>query len=220
MAYHPFERICSLWLERVKYHFVIENLPIRFSRKKRTKFSPTTATTDFDLISYDLNTPQSINLCECKSNINETFHTSSRTRLLRQLKDSLKHSKKLPFMNRIKTVKRFVFGIKIADRIKRKIPTEVVVIEGKTLETDVLDNLVLLVGRDPKMDPKDDVLSIIRLFWHFGILNEKYYLERTKELVRKDHSLSPARLRKKLGLVSYKTDLCEKLLGKVKHNAC
>ena len=94
------------------------------------------------------------------------------------------------------------------------------VIEGKTFETDVLDNLVLLVGRDPKIDPKDDVLSIIRLFWHFGLLNEKYYVERTKELLLKDHFLSPAGLRKKLGLVSYKTDLCKKLLGKVKDNAC
>lgn len=219
MAYHPFERICSLWLERAKHHFVIENLPIRYSRKKRTKFSPSTATTDFDLISYDLNEPKTINVCECKSNINETFQTRSRTHLLRQLKDLHKLTKELAFINRVKRTKRFVFGIKIADRIKKKIPIDVVVIEGKSFETDVLDNLVLLVGRDPKIDPKDDVLSIIRLFWHFGILGEKYYLERTKELMQKDPSLSPARLRRGLGLVSYKTDLCDKLLHKVKHNA-
>jgi hypothetical protein len=219
MAYHPFERICSLWLERVKHHFVIENLPIRYSRKKRTKFSPSTATTDLDLISYDLKEAKTINLCECKSNINETFQTISRTHLLHQLKNLLKLSKKLPFINRVKRTKRFVFGIKIADRIKKKIPKNVTVIEGETFEADVLDELVLLVGRDPKIDPKDDVLSIIRLFWHFGILNEKYYLKRTMELLDGSTYLSPGKLKGCLGLVSYKTDFCKELLRRAKRDA-
>jgi hypothetical protein len=218
MAYHPFERICSLWLERVKHHFVIENFPFRYKIKKQTKSYPSTATKDFDLISYYLKTPKTIYLSECKSNINQTFQTVSLIRLRNQLKDLTKQSKSLPFIERIQKKKRFVFGIKIANRIKNKIPRNVDVKEGETFKKDVLDELILYVGRDPKIDPKDDILSIIRLFWHFGILNDDYYLEIAKKLLKKNPHLSAGKLRTSLGLISYKTDFCKELLSRLKHN--
>ncbi len=218
MAYHPFERICSLWLERVKHHFVIENLPIRYDRRKRTKYSPTTATSDFDLISYCLDDPKTINLCECKSNINQTFHNLSRDRLLRQLDDLKKHVKKLPFHTKIRKIRRWVFGIKIAKRIRDKVPRDVQIIEGQQFE-EVLDELIMLVGKDPKIDPKDDVLSIIRLFWHFGILNENFYRKRAKEILQVSPNLSAKKLKDQLGLITYKTNFAKELLKKLRDSA-
>jgi hypothetical protein len=86
-------------------------------------------------------------------------------------------------------------------------------IEGENFEKQVLDKLVLFVGRDPKIDPKDDILSIIRLFWHFGVLNDRYYRERAKELLRENPSLSAKDLKDQLGLITYKTAYCKELLN-------
>ena len=218
MSYHPFERICSLWLERVNHHFVIENLPVRYGRRKRVKNSPATATTDFDIISYDLKNPKTINLCECKANINQTADTKSRTRLLRQLKDQKKHSTKLPFAKKVKRTKQWVFGIRIAKRIKETLPKNAEVIEGEQFEHRVLDELIMLVARDPKIDPKDDVLFIVRLFWHFGLFKDDYYQKMTQKILEKMPSLSANALKGELGLISYKTDYCKQLLKKARRD--
>ena len=219
MSYHPFERVCSLWFERVKNHFVIENYPFRYDRKKRTKYSPSTATTDFDLITYDLKDPKTLNVIECKSNINETSHENQKNRLLFQLAELDKYASKLPYIEKINKVKRWVFGIKIANSITSDIPKDVNIIEGEKLEKQVLNELVMLIAKDPKIDPKDDILSILRLLWHFGILNEKYYLQRTEELLSKkeNKTLTASKLREKLGLINYKTDFCKEILNKLKN---
>ncbi len=214
MAYHPFERICRLWMERLNGAFVIENLPIRYDRKKITKYSPSTATTDFDLIAIDPEDPKKVNICECKSNINSTFHNKSLDRILKQIKESRKLAKE---RWKDKKVIQTIFGINIADRIKNKIPKDVTVIEGELLESKVLDGLILYIGKDPKIDPKDDVLSLIRLLWHFGLLKESYYEIQAKEILSKQRNISANKLRGKLGLISYKTSYCKELLNRIKN---
>ncbi len=83
-------------------------------------------------------------------------------------------------------------------------------------EQEVLDKLIMMVGRDPKIDPKDEVLSIVRLFWHFGVLNEKYYHQRAKELLHDNPKLTPKTLKDRLGLITYKTDFAKSILTQVR----
>jgi hypothetical protein len=199
-------------MERINNDFVIENLPIRYNRKKITKYSPSTATTDFDLVAINSNKPGIVNICECKSNINSTFHNKSRDRILKQIKEVKKLAKT---RWKGKQIKQTIFGINIANRIKNKIPRNVEIIEGELLESNVLDKLILHIGEDPRIDPKDDVLSLIRLFWHFGLLNEKYYEIRAREIYLKQKKITPNQLRSKLGLISYKTSYCKSILNKI-----
>lgn len=217
MSYHPFERICSLYLERIKKHFVIENYPIRYGRRGKSKHSPSTGTTDYDLISFDPKHPKVIHLFECKSHINKTFTTNSRTRLLKQLKNMKKYFKYLPYKKKTTKSQRWVFSIDIAKRVLDKIPKNVIIKQGENFEKEVLDKLILYVAKDPKIDPKDDILSIIRLFWHFGLFKEKYYLERTRAFLKDDENLTPKELRNELGLISYKTEFCRNLLNKCRN---
>ena len=215
MAYHPFERVVSLWLQRVKGFYVLENYPIRYDREKTGKYSPGTATTDLDLVYLDSKNPDVINIVECKSNINETFHNNSRDRLLKQLDEEKELVKKLPFYEKRMKVRQHVFGIKIAERIKGKLPKDVNVVEGFTFKETVIDELILHVGKDCKIDPKDDVLSIIRLFWHYGTLKEDYYTIIAKQIISKNPSISADNLRKELGLIRDLTPFCKELKAKV-----
>ena len=216
MAYHPFERIVSLWLQRVKGFYVMENYPIRYEIEKSTKYSPKTATTDIDLVYYNYSEQKNINLVECKSNINETFHSKSRDRLLKQLEDEKELVKKLPFFKKGMKIEQNVYAIKIADRIKKKLPLEVKIVEGENFKTEVLDSLIQYIGKDCKIDPKDDVLSLIRLFWHFGILNESYYRELAKPILEKNMNISAANLRDELGLIKNQIGFCRKLIKSIK----
>jgi hypothetical protein len=214
MAYHAFERICGLWLERIRHHFVILNLPLRYTQKKRTKYSPSSCTTDIDIISFDPAKPRELYLYECKSNINQTFSTKSRTRLKRQLEDLKKHSNLLPNIKNYDNIKLQVFGIKIAKRVLRHLK-DVKITEGEDFEREVLEELIMSIGNDPKIDPKDDILSVLRLLWHFGVLNDRFYAERAKQIVKDQPKITANKLKAKLGLIAHKTSYCKELLSKL-----
>ena len=216
MAYHPFERIVSLWLQRVKGFYVMENYPIRYEREKSTKYSPETVTTDIDLVYFDSSEPEIINLVECKSNINETFHNQSRDRLLKQLEDEKELVKRLPFFKEGMKIKQNVYAIKIANRIKNKLPKKVKIVEGDNFKEEVLDELILHIGKDCKIDPKDDVLSLIRLFWHYRILNESYYKELAKNILNSNENITAAKLRDELGLIKNQTKFCKEIIKSIK----
>ena len=99
----------------------------------------------------------------------------SRDRLKRQLQDLKKHSNLLPNIANYKKVKFRVLGIKIANRVSNQLKKKKVeILEGANFEKEVLDKLIMSIGRDPKIDPKDDILSILRLLWHFGLLNDRF----------------------------------------------
>ena len=219
MASHSFERFCSLWLTRVKEAFVIENLPIRYTREKSGRFSPGTGTTDIDLISFDPAKGGELCLNECKANIHSTFMKVSKARLLRQLEDHISLAKRLPFHRHFTTLKRRVFAFRLSPDIRKSIPADIEVIEGQDFEKIVLDSLIERVGSDPWIDPRDDVLGAVRILWHFGCLDERYYVRQTLDYLKKEPDITPGVLRDRLGLVGHKTVFAKHILAKAKMQA-
>lgn len=219
MASHSFERFCSLWLTRVKGAFVIENLPIRYDRAKSGKFSPGTGTTDIDLISFDPAKGGELYLNECKANIHSTFMKVSKTRLLRQLDDHSSLAKLLSFHQHFTTLKKRVFAFRLSPDIRKSIPKDIEVIEGPDFEKIVLDSLIQKIGSDPWIDPRDDVLGSVRILWHFGCLDERYYVRQTLEVLKGKPDITPGVLRDWLGLVAHKTAFAKQILEKAKKQA-
>jgi hypothetical protein len=216
MASHSFERFCSLWLTRVKGAFVIENLPIRFKREKTSKYSPGTGTTDIDLISFDPSNGGELSLNECKSNIHSTFLRASKERLLRQLEAQSELADLLPFARHVRPVKKRVFALRLAPGIRKEVPADVEVIEGADFEHQVLDSLIEKIAEDPWIDPRDDVLGSLRILWHFGCLDRRYYLKRTREILEEKPKITAGELRDWLGLVSHKTGFAKTLLAEIR----
>jgi hypothetical protein len=56
----------------------------------------------------------------------------------------------------------------------------------------------------------------LRILWHFGCLDRRYYLKRTREILEEKPKITAGELRDWLGLVSHKTGFAKTLLAEIR----